>query len=566
MSIVSSSRRNPKTSWRRAPRLAAAVAITALAAAGYGLAASSSSSASTAPAGATAPAKPGGSITIGLPDGSIDHLEPTLWYYATSWEIAYATCTPMMTFADSSGSAGVKPIPGVAEQPTVSDGGRVYKFTLKPGLDFANGTPITGQAIKYTFDRMLSPKLASPATSFFSIIAGAPAVIAGKATTVSGITATTNTVTFTLTSPVASFLYRMTLPFACPVPIGTPLKAIENGSILLTGPYIVKSYTPERTLVLVRNPHWNAKELGNRQFSNQITIQLNVADSQAALLIRSGQLATYGAPVAPVDALEALTDPTLKGRVLVDPLPATTYLWLNNSVPPLNNVKVRQAINYAIDRLAIQRVWGGPTQAAATDQVLPPSMPGFVRANTYPLSGDVAKAQALIKASGVHTPVSLTLRTLSDQPGYAQIAQTIQSELAPIGIKVNIVTQPDSVNGGVISVPKNHVPMGINTWTQDYPYPDDFFGELLDGNSITPTGNNNYADFSNPAVTKQITQLETKATSAQWNALDKEIIGNYAPWAPLLNPTRVTLFASGICGAVFQPVYLVDFATLGQCR
>jgi peptide/nickel transport system substrate-binding protein len=159
----------------------------------------------------------------------------------------------------------------------------------------------------------------------------------------------------------------------------------------------------------------------------------------------------------------------------------------------------------------------------------------------------------------------VTLRTLSDQPGYAQVAQAIQAELAPIGIKVNIVTAPDAVNGGVISSPKNHVPMGINTWTQDYPFPDDFFGPLLDGANITPTGNNNYASYNNPAVSKQIASLETKATSAQWNALDKQIISGDAPWAPLLNPTRVTLFSSTTCGAVFQPVYLVDFATLGAC-
>ena len=134
------------------------------------------------------------------------------------------------------------------------------------------------------------------------------------------------------------------------------------------------------------------------------------------------------------------------------------------------------------------------------------------------------------------TPVSLTLRTLSDQPGYAQVAQAIQAELAPIGIKVNIVTAPDAVNGGVIGVPKNHVPMGINTWTQDYPYPDDFFGPLLDGANITPTGNNNYASYNNPAVTKQIAELETKATSAQWNALDKQIIGERRPVGAVAEP------------------------------
>jgi peptide/nickel transport system substrate-binding protein len=565
--------------WR--PWAVAPIAVIGLLAAGCGSSGSTSasnnttsSSASTASnasqtvtptGGAAAPAKQGGTVTVGLPSGAIDHLEPTLWYYATSWEIAYATCTPMLTFADSSGAAGVKPIGGVAQLPTVSDGGKVYTFTMKPGVEFANGQPITGQAIKYTFERMLSPKLASPGDGFFNNIVGAPAMIAGKAKSVSGIKATTNTVTFTLSQPVASFNYRMTLPFACPVPIGTPIKPLENGTALLSGPYVVKSYTPQRSLVLARNPHWNASQLGNRQVSNEITIQIGVDDSQAAQLIRAGQLATYGAPMAPTDALQASHDPTLKGRVFVNPLPATTYLWLNNTVPPLTNAKVRQAVNYAINRQAIQRVWGGPSQGAPTDQVLPPTMPGFVDANNYPVAGDPTKAKSLMAASGVHTPVSLTLRTLSDQPGYAQVAQAIQAELAPIGIKVNIVTAPDAVNGGVISAPKNHVPMGINTWTQDYPYADDFFEPLLNGDNITATGNNNYASYNNPTVNKQIATLTSTGTSEQWNELDKKIIAQDAPWAPLLNPTRVTLFSSTTCGAVFQPVYLVDFATLGAC-
>ena len=75
----------------------------------------------------------------------------------------------------------------------------------------------------------------------------------------------------------------------------------------------------------------------------------------------------------------------------------------------------------------------------------------------------------------------------------------------------------------------------------------------------------NYASFNVPSINTQIGKLVTAGSAAQWNALDKQIIAGYAPWAPLLNPTRVTLFASGICGAIIQPVYLVDFATLGRC-
>jgi peptide/nickel transport system substrate-binding protein len=558
---------------RRSWALGAAVALATLAVAGCGGSASSSgagtqastSSASNPTSGAAAPARPGGTIDVGMPAGAIDHLEPTLWYYATTWEIANATCVPMLTFPAKAGAAGVAPAGGVANLPTVSGGGTVYTFTMKPGIEFANGQPITAQVMDYTFTRMFSPKLASPGDLFFNVIKGAPAVIAGKAKTVSGIKVSGNTITFTLSSPVASFLYRMTLPFACPVPIGTADKALENGTALLSGPYYVKSYTPQRSLVLAKNPHWSAAELGNLQVSDEIDIQIGVDASQAASLIRAGQLATYAAPLSPTDALQALQDPTVKGRVFVDPLPATTYLWLDNTVPPLNNIKVRQAINTAINRLAIQRVWGGPSQGVPTEQVLPPTMPGYVRANNYPVAGNLAAAKTLMKASGVKTPVSLTLRTLSDQPGYAQVAQVIQAELAPLGLKINIVTVPDSVNGGVISVPKNHVPMGINTWTQDYPYADDFFSPLLDGANITATSNNNYASFNNPSINNQIGQLVQKGSAAQWNALDKEIISSYAPWAPLLNPTRVTLFSSDTCGALIQPVYLVELATLGKC-
>jgi ABC-type transport system substrate-binding protein len=559
--------------------LAAAIALVTLAMAGCGGSSSSSSSTSSSGAstqsstssasnptsGAAAPAKPGGTIDVGMPAGAIDHLEPTLWYYATTWEIANATCVPMLTFPDKAGVAGVTPIGGVAGLPAVSNGGTVYTFKMKPGIEFVNGQPITAQVMDYTFTRMFSPKLASPGDLFFNVIKGAPAVIAGKAKTVSGIKVSGDTITFTLSSPVASFLYRMTLPFACPVPIGTPDKAEENGTALVSGPYYVKSYTPQRSIVLARNPHWNAAELGNLQVSNEIDIQLGVDASQAASLIRAGQLATYAAPLASTDALQAINDPTVKGRVFVDPLPATTYLWLNNTVPPLNNIKVRQAINTAINRLAIQRVWGGPSQGVPTEQVLPPTMPGYAKANNYPVAGNLAAAETLMKASGVKTPVSLTLRTLSDQPGYAQIAQVIQAELAPLGLKINIVTVPDSVNGGVISVPKNHVPMGINTWTQDYPYADDFFSPLLDGTNITATSNNNYASFNEASINQQIGQLVRKGSATQWNALDKDIISNYAPWAPLLNPTRVTLFSSDTCGALIQPVYLVELATLGKC-
>lgn len=511
----------------------------------------------------------GGTATIGLPAGGIDHLEPALWYFATTWEIAFATCTPLVTFADKVGQPGAQVIGGLADLPTISSDGATYTFTLRPGITFADGKPITAADVAYTWQRMLSPKLASPADGFFADIVGAADYSAGKTTDIPGITTSGNTISFKLDRPIGAFLYRMTMPFTCPVPAGTAMDPIEDGSILGTGPYVVKSYTPNRELVLVKNPHYNAAALGDRGKLDTITIQMNVDPAQAGLQIRAGQMSTFMDKLAPADATQALNDPGLAGRVFAGTLPSTTYLWLNATVAPFDNVKVRQAVNYAIDRQAVLRIWGGPSQGAITDQVLPPTMPGWQQSSTYPPAGDAAKAKSLLQESGVPLPINTVLRVRSDAPGYVEIAQAVQAQLKTVGINVDIQSAPDSVNYGIISATANKVPMGINTWTQDYPDPDDFFAPLLDGNRITPKSNNNFGSFNVSSVNSEIEAMDGVSDStraSKWNQIDQEVIGQYAAWAPLLNGSQVALLAKGICGYVFHPVYILDLTTLGNCQ
>ena len=146
--------------------------------------------------------------------------------------------------------------------PTVSADGMTYTFKLRPGIKFADGKPITGEDIVYTWQRMLSPALASPAAGFFSGVVGAPEYSAGTSTDLPGVTASGDTVTFKLSRPIGSFLKQMTMPFTCTVPVGTPKEPIEDGSILGTGPYVVQSYTPNRDVVLVKNPNYAAGVLG----------------------------------------------------------------------------------------------------------------------------------------------------------------------------------------------------------------------------------------------------------------------------------------------------------------
>jgi peptide/nickel transport system substrate-binding protein len=521
------------------------------------------------PGDARTPAVAGGDVTVGLNPGGIDHLDPALWYFQTTWQIGYATCTTLVTYPDKADQTGAEVVGGLADMPEVSAAGTTYKFTLRDGVRFAGGAPITGADVKYTFERMLSPKLASPGAPFYSSIVGAADYMAGKASSVSGITAQGSAVTFKLENPPASFLARMTMPFACVVPSGTPMQPIEDGSILKTGPYVVQSYSPQRELVLVRNPEYNATALGARGVANKITINTTVDPTQAALLTRSGQIATSMDLIASADAGQALNDPSLKGRVFADPVANITHFWMNTQVAPLDNVKVRQAVNFAINRAALQRILGGPGQVAVADQILPPTMAGWTKADIYPANGDPEKAKALLAEAGVTLPIEFTVHTSGDQAGQADIAQAIQEQLKAVGINMKIDLKDSATDYAYTTTVANKAQAGIDTWSQDYPHPDDFIGVLLDGDRIAPTLNQNRAMFNVPEINQKIHELEVSldpSAQAAWHQLDAQIIRDYAPWAPLVNGVRVSMVADGYCGLLIHPVYQLDLTTLGHCQ
>jgi peptide/nickel transport system substrate-binding protein len=410
---------------------------------------------------------------------------------------------------------------------------------------------------------MLTPSMASPGASFFGDIVGATALVAGKSKTLPGITTGANTVTFRLTKPSGSFLKRITMRFTCPVPNGTPAKAIENGSLPASGTYMIKSFTPSREMVLVRNPYWNAASLGKRGKADTINIPIGGNPQQAALKIRSGSADLWLDKLPPADATAALRDASLKGRVFANAYAAVEYFWMNNDVAPFDNVGVRKAVNYAVNRQQMLRVWGGPSQGEVTDQILPPTMPAWHDYHAYPNSPDLAKAKALMKASGVKTPVSAVVRVRNDAPGFVELAQVLQQNLKAIGINLVIKGAADAVNNGIIDQRKNHIASGINEWSQDYPDPEDFIDVLLDPRK--PDFGQGRAHFAAKAMIpdyNRVDALTGHARDVAFQKLDEKVMQNYAPWAPLINPIEVDLISSRVSGFVYQPVYGPDLALL----
>jgi ABC-type transport system substrate-binding protein len=496
----------------------------------------------------------GGTIKVALGTSSIDHMDPALWYYATTWTIADATCTTLLRYPDKAGQPGTVLVPGLAQLPTGTKNDTVWTFRWRPGSTFSTGKPITPLDMKYTFERALAPKLAGPAPYFFGDIIGADAYEKGKAKHVSGILATADTLTFKLTGRSGSLPQRVSMKWLCPVPAGTPEKAIEDASLPASGPYMVKKYTPSRELDLVRNPNYNATLLGKRGQADEIDMPIGVDASQALLEIKAGQIDTYIEPLQAGPANQALRDPSLKGHVFSDPEAGIGYIWMNNDVPPFDKVKVREAVNYAIDRNQIVKVKGGSGVARATDQILPPTMRGWRDYKAYPFGGNLAKARQLMQESGVKTPLSIRTDVYD---GDVKVAEVVQQQLAQIGIKLTFHIGPGSTLDPVQDKRASRVPMGmVQGWTQDYPDPEDFFIPLLDPTQADQPGHKaRFDDKAAIPLFKHAYSLTGDARFKAYENLDETVMRRWAPWVPLYNPNDVFVTSSRVTGFVFHPIY-----------
>jgi peptide/nickel transport system substrate-binding protein len=530
---------------------------------------SNSSTSSTSGNGAAGPPKPGvatGTLTGAMASGAIDSMDPNRWYFAVTWGLANALCTTLVRYADQPGTAGTSIVPGTANLPSVSSNGLVWTFTMRPGARFSDGQAITPADIKYTFMRLMAPKVNTGTGVYFTNLIGANAYMAGKSNNIPGITTTADTISFHLSSPDGAFIYKAALPTTCPVPAGTPLKPIENGSLeekYASGPFKLQSYEPSRQIVLVFNKNYD-QALGVRGRVAKIVFTIGDASTQAVLQIEAGQLDINTSNLATADILKISQNAALASQVHEAARPSVTYIFLNNQVPPLNNVDVRKAINFAINRTAILAQWGGPLAGAPTDQIIPAGQADYKQFTIYPSTPNLAEAKKLMKASGVKTPVSLVLRCQNDAPGFVNMAQVIQANLKAIGINVQIVGSPNSVNSSYIVNYKAHVPMGIEPWSLDFPDGEAIINTGLD--PATPDAFANMARFADPSFIgpfNRVLGLQGAARNTAYEALDEQIMSQQAPYAPIFNPKWYDFVSKRLGGYVYsEAMDAINYNTL----
>ncbi|MFE1752435.1 ABC transporter substrate-binding protein [Streptomyces anandii] len=521
--------------------------------------------------------KKGGTLTV-LSDQDFAHLDPARnWVMPTmdfGSRLLYRTLT---TFKSAPGKAGSEIVPDLAtDLGRPSDGGRTWTFTLKPGLKYEDGTPIRAQDVKYNVERSFAPDLAGGPDYAQRYLAGAKGYtgpLQGKHLD-SIRTPDDRTIVFRLRRPVAEFSYTVTLPTFSPVPASREKGVQYDLRPFSSGPYRIDTYERGKKLVLVRNPHWDpATDQVRKAYPDRIVVQQGLKRGQIddRIIASSGAdaSAVEWSDMDPASIAKVLPRPEVKKRLAAERTGCTDMLALNTSRAPFDNLKLRQAMQYAVDKSAQVTANGGPALNDIATGYLPPSLTGVRRADFLygrSATGDVEKARKLLAEGGRPSGFAATI-TVST--GDKTRAEALQQSLSRVGVRLRIQTVDPSVYYDTIGDTEHAPDMAISGWCPDYPSGSTFLPFVFDGRTIREKGNQgNVSQFRDKAVEKRMDEIAAMSDAGRanqaWIDLDPTI-QRKSPAVPLLWPRKPLLAGDNIAGAFGHPVWTgqFDFAVLG---
>jgi peptide/nickel transport system substrate-binding protein len=564
----------PKFRPGRVLRRAGAAVLTALALAAAGC---SSNAGPSAGPSSPATAHAGGTYTILANAAPAGVSDPAQNYTLQEWQLLIDTHDGLVQFKRVGGTAGTQIVPDLATSiPKPTNGGKTYLFHIRRGIKFSNGQVMKPSDFVTTFERQFT--VPGP-TSFYSGIVGASkctnAFKTGHCDLSKGVVADDKnyTLTINLTVPDPELLDQLALPFAYVVPSNTSMKVLKNSVPPGTGPYKWKVYNPNSELVLVRNPYfhvWNA-QAQPAGYPNKIVEKFGETVSDEVTAVENGQAdEVYDGDTIPADRLSELNGPQFASQVHVNPLTADYYMALNTKEPPFNNLKARQAINYAADRSALVKAFGGPSLAVPTCQILPPNFPGYKPYCPYTKGSDTSKwtgpdltkAKALVKASGT---AGMKVVVNTDVPDKA-FGEQLVTDLNKIGYKASLVALSGAIQYQFIQNSNNLKKwnVGFSDWYQDYPAASDFLNVLLGCGSIHPgsDASPNIAEFCSKPIQAQMDKAESLAVSNPtaanniWAQVDHAVT-NQAPWVDMFNPQQIDLLSKQVHGYQWNPQWYI---------
>jgi len=502
--------------------------------------------------GSPAAVRSGGTFRVASAAGDLDYMDPALSYEVTAWGLLDAACAKLMTYPDKSAPAGLRIIPEVAARPpAISDDAKTFTFTLRTGFRFSDGTPVRASAFAHEINRILMLGPGSQGWQFVEDIVGADAVRDGKATRAKGVTATGNRLVVRLTAPDPDFAARTTMPFFCAVPPNLPVDPEGLNAFPGSGPYYVSQYVPGQRVVLLRNRYYR----GSRPHHvDSFVADLTVPSTRAILQQVDDGQADWGNAIPPDyydPALGLVGKYGTKGPRLFAEPGLTMRGYALNVARPLfrNNLALRRALNYAVDRSAFVNTPDTPI-GTASGQYLPTALPGFRDAHLYPVDGpDLKKARALARG---HTRSGKAVLWTIDVPQAVGAGQILKRNFAAIGLDVTIKAFPGKAYydlagaGGAFDI-------AFSPWTADYVDPYQYVNVLLESRSI---GGANFGRFNSPkydALMRRAARLTGDARYRAYGDLDVQLARDAAPRVEVANDAATTFVSKRVGCVVLRP-------------
>ena len=510
----------------------------------------------------------GGTLTMaGTSD--VDYMDYAQSYYTLGSALFRGVTRQLVTYpATANIEQQGRVVPDLATDTGRSnEDGTQWSFTLKDGVRFGpalggeevpgvTGEEITSEDVKYGVERLFLDSVGAQYPFYYEIIEGAAEFRDGSEDEVSGIeTPDDKTIVFNLTEPAGDWPLRMAMPAVTPTPESWASKYDKSNDsdydnhIVSSGPYFVSEWKPEESISLERNDEWDTKTDDVRgAYADSVKIRLGFDPNVAVRKIQDGDF-TIGWDAQPTEALleQTVTDPELSKLTARGPSECNRTIFMNTTEEPFDDIKVRQAVNYAIDRENLKRLQGGPVTGPVASSIIPPGISGYLSPEEYNpfetpnMAGDMERAKELLAEAGFPEGYDDEIFVVgASTPPHDKYFESVRADLTELGFSNISSKLPEFPNhySQFYGIPSKNVDIGVSDgWCQDYPDGFTFFDPLYHGDNILESGNSNHPELDDPEINKAIDEaaaiIDPQERARAWQEVNKMVTESAAvvPWS-----------------------------------
>lgn len=449
----------------------------------------------------------------------------------------------------------------LAEMPSVTEDGLTYSFKLREGVKFHDGSPLTSEDVKFTFERMMKPETGAANSWLYDKIAGSQAMLDGQAAELSGFEIVSDLeFKITLTEPFAAFTHVLAIPPAAIYPSDACAAAGDQWQMqpIGTGPFMLKEYVPDDHLLLAKNPDYFEDGL---PYLDEVLIRILPDDATGRLEFEAG---TVDIGLVPTDTAEEFQHYLAEAEAgkwqVLEATPANTYYFVFNVKPgvgprEIQDVRVRQAIAYAIDKQAlVDNIWAGT--AAVAKNFISPGIPGaWAEAPGYEFNLD--KARQLLEEAGVSGFDLVIAQRGGETATDTNVA--IQGMLAEIGITVEVRIHDRATFRDIRG--QGNLESSYGNWWADYPDPDNYLYTYFHSSQSTGMS----TGVNDPEIDQWLDEAKVMNNTPERWALyaraEEKIIYDQCYIIPLFHAKDYVALQNGVEGFIMHPTGVYSYRT-----